>query len=149
TTLDSYRTAAPQWDVLLDLDQLARDESEDWIWRDATFLPATQARSLIQLSRGGGDATVIREFEVTAKRFVSGGFVLPEAKHETPVWVDADTLLVASPLGPDGATRSGLARTVRRWRRGESFERAAVVFEGDASDVRVSGDHFAGFDKPA
>ena len=30
TTIDSYRTQAPDWDVLLDLDALAAAEGEDW-----------------------------------------------------------------------------------------------------------------------
>jgi len=35
TTLDSYRTAAPEWDILLDLDALAEKEGEDWTWSGA------------------------------------------------------------------------------------------------------------------
>lgn len=30
TTLDSYRTDDPDWDVILDLDELARSEDENW-----------------------------------------------------------------------------------------------------------------------
>ena len=32
TTLASFRTAEPDWDVLLDVDALAAAEGEDWIW---------------------------------------------------------------------------------------------------------------------
>ena len=32
TTLESYRTDNPDWEILLDLDALAEAEGEDWIW---------------------------------------------------------------------------------------------------------------------
>src|SRR5215472_8353807 len=39
TTLASFRTSQPQWDVVLDLDRLAEAEQEDWIWGGASTLP--------------------------------------------------------------------------------------------------------------
>jgi prolyl oligopeptidase len=30
TTLEQYRTAAPQWETVIDLDLLAREENENW-----------------------------------------------------------------------------------------------------------------------
>src|SRR5262245_46068068 len=32
TTLESFRTAQPQWEIVLDLDALAAKENRDWIW---------------------------------------------------------------------------------------------------------------------
>ncbi|MFZ0715534.1 MAG: S9 family peptidase, partial [Mycobacterium sp.] len=32
TTLDSYRSDATEWDVLLDLDELSRADNENWVW---------------------------------------------------------------------------------------------------------------------
>ncbi|RVU21509.1 prolyl oligopeptidase family serine peptidase [Methylobacterium oryzihabitans] len=138
TTLDSYRGETPDWDVLLDLDALARDESEDWVWAGANGLPGTHDRALVSLSRGGGDATAVREFDLDARRFVEGGFALPEAKS-IPVWLDRDTLLVASPLGDGMATASGYARTVRLWRRGEDFSAAPVIFAADPASMVAYG----------
>jgi prolyl oligopeptidase len=51
---------------------------------------ADYRRCLVMLSRGGADAKVVREFDLVDKRFVDGGFVVPEAKTEVD-WVDADT----------------------------------------------------------
>src|SRR5215469_14515755 len=62
TTLAEYRKAQPAWDVLLDVDALAAQESEDWVWHGCTALPPTYRRGLVQLSRGGADASVLREF---------------------------------------------------------------------------------------
>jgi len=39
TSLASYRTSAPEWEVMLDIDALAKAEGEDWVWRGCTSLP--------------------------------------------------------------------------------------------------------------
>jgi prolyl oligopeptidase len=38
-TLSSYRTTAPNWEIILDIDVLAKAEGEDWVWRGCTSLP--------------------------------------------------------------------------------------------------------------
>ena len=35
TTLDSYRTDSPEWDVLIDVDELGRADGEKWVWAGA------------------------------------------------------------------------------------------------------------------
>ena len=35
TTLESYRTGDPDWELLLDVDALATDEDENWVWAGA------------------------------------------------------------------------------------------------------------------
>lgn len=128
TALESYRSDNPGWETLLDVDLLAKAEGEDWVWRGCTTLPPEHRYGLVKLSRGGADAAVTREFDLAEKRFVDGGFYLPEAKGEA-VWLDADTLLVSSALGGEEfQTNSGYARTVRLHRRGTPFEAAPVVF---------------------
>jgi prolyl oligopeptidase len=139
TTLADYRSGDPAWETLLDVDALGRAEGEDWVWRGAVTLPPTHRHVLVSLSRGGADATVVREFDLVARAFVENGFVLPEAKGGA-AWLDADTLLVSSAFGGDRfETASGYARTVRRWQRGTPFEAAAVVFECDRSDMSAWG----------
>ena len=96
-------------------------------------------RALIDLSPGGSDASVTREFDLVDKRFVpadEGGFVRPVAKGSL-TWIDDDTVYVTSDFGPGSLTRSGYPRSVRRWRRGTPIEDAEIVFEGDESDVAV------------
>ena len=36
TTLESYRSAEPVWETVLDLDALAATEKANWIWKGAT-----------------------------------------------------------------------------------------------------------------
>lgn len=128
TTLDSFRTAQPNWEIVLDLDALAAQEKEDWIWGGSATLPGTHDRAILSLSRGGGDAVVLREFDIAAKAFVADGFYLPEAKGGA-AWLDRDTLLLSSAYGKDMATKSGYSRTVRLWRRGSDVEQATVLLE--------------------
>jgi prolyl oligopeptidase len=128
TTLDSFRSERPQWEIVLDLDELASREAEDWIWSGSSTLPRIHDRAILRLSRGGGDAGVLREFDIATKAFVPGGFHLPEAKGGAE-WLDRDTLLLSSALGDGMATASGYARTVRLWPRGVDVARASVLFE--------------------
>ncbi|MEM7355722.1 MAG: VOC family protein, partial [Acidobacteriota bacterium] len=76
----SYLSGEPQWDTLLDLDDLATREGESWAWAGARCLEPANDRCLIGLSRGGIAAVIWREFSVSERAFVEGGFVLPEAQ---------------------------------------------------------------------
>ena len=77
TTWDSYKTATPKWDTILDIDALSKAESKNWVWEGANCLAPDYTRCLIELSDGGKDATTVREFVFTTKRFIKGGFELP------------------------------------------------------------------------
>ena len=138
TTFASYLGGEPAWDVILDLDALAAAEHEDWVWGGAGHLPTDPGRVLISLSRGGSDASVLREFDLGPRAFVPDGFALPEAKGGAE-WVDRDTLLLVSALG--GATDSGYARTVRRWARGADPADAPVIFECGQADMRADAQY--------
>jgi prolyl oligopeptidase len=148
TTLDSYRTEHPEWDVLIDIDELARVDDTNWVWAGAEVLEPDYSLALIELSRGGADATVVREFDMTTRQFVADGFSLPEAKTSV-TWQDRDTVLVGTDFGPGSLTDSGYPRVVKRWRRGQPLESAETLFEGRASDVSVgcSYDPTPGFER--
>ncbi|MGQ0481862.1 MAG: prolyl oligopeptidase family serine peptidase [Pseudonocardia sp.] len=143
TTLDSYRSGDPDWELLLDVDALGEAEGENWVWQGAVVRRPDFTRALVQLSRGGADAGVVREFDLTTKEFVAEtdrGFVLPEAKSRVS-WVDADTVFVGTDTGPGSMTTSGYPRVVRRWRRGIPVADAEVVFEAEETDVSAFGVH--------
>jgi prolyl oligopeptidase len=139
TSLDSYHTEQPRWDVLLDLDTLAAREGEDWTWSGASTLPGSHDRAMLMLSRGGADAVVMREFDLAVREFVREGFFLPEAKGGA-LWLDRDTLLFSSALGDGMATSSGYARTVRLWPRGSDPRTAPVIFATNADHMAVGAD---------
>jgi len=139
TGLDDFRGAAPEWEILLDVDALAAAEGEDWTWSGAATLPGSHDRAIVMLSRGGADAVVLREFDVAAHDFVHDGFSLPEAKSGA-AWLDRDTLLVSSALGEGMATVSGYARTVRLWRRDGDPLAAPVIFATNSDHLSVWAD---------
>ena len=60
TSIADYANPAPKWDILLDVDALAKNEKENWVFEGAECAPK-ETRCLIRLSRGGGDAVVVRE----------------------------------------------------------------------------------------
>ena len=137
TTLESYRTECPEWDVIIDLDELARADEENWVWAGADVIEPDHSLALISLSRGGSDASVVREFDIKTRSFVDGGFELPEAKSRIS-WEDHDTLLVGTDFGPDSLTDSGYPRIVKRWKRGQPLADAETLFTGSRTDVTVA-----------
>ncbi|WP_238017802.1 prolyl oligopeptidase family serine peptidase [Dactylosporangium sp. AC04546] len=136
TTLEEYRGADPRWETVLDLDALAAEEGENWVWQGADYLRPGERRCLVSLSRGGADAAVVREFDLVALAFVADGFTLPEAKSDVS-WIDEDHIYVGTDTGPGSMTSSGYPRQVRRWKRGTPLTDAELVFEGEAGDVSV------------
>jgi len=137
TTLAEYRKPQPAWEALIDLDALGKAEGENWTWGGAQCLGPASPRCLVSLSRGGADARVVREFDLARKRFVDGGFRLPEAKSGV-AWIDADTIYVGTDFGPGSLTDSGYARLIKRWKRGQPLAEAEIAFEGRSDDVAVA-----------
>jgi prolyl oligopeptidase len=137
TSVADYGNPAPVWQVLIDLDQLARDEHENWVWKGSECSPAQQ-HCLIHLSRGGGDASVVREFDLKSRTFMAAGFALSEAKSSI-TYLDEDTVLVGTDFGAGSMTSSGYPRTVRLWKRNTALGTARTVYEGKDSDVLVTG----------
>ncbi|MHA3023753.1 prolyl oligopeptidase family serine peptidase [Mycobacterium sp. BMJ-28] len=137
TTLAEYRKDAPEWDVVIDVDALAAAEDENWVWAGAGINAPGYTRAIVALSRGGGDSTVIREFDMLTRQFVVDGFNLPEAKSDID-FEDDDTVLVGTDFGEGSMTESGYPRVIKRWRRGTALEDAETVFSGSPGDVGVS-----------
>ena len=148
TTLDSYRTDSPDWEVLIDVDELGRGDGQKWVWAGASVIEPEHTLALINLSPGGSDAVVVREFDMLTREFVADGFELPEAKSEVG-WDDPDTVLVGTDFGPDSLTESGYPRILKRWRRRTPLTDAATIFEGSRTDVSAGGstDRTPGFER--
>ncbi|WP_020671667.1 prolyl oligopeptidase family serine peptidase [Amycolatopsis nigrescens] len=140
TTLAEYRGERPDWELLLDVDALAEAEDENWVWQGAAVLRPGYTLALIELSRGGADATVVREFDLERREFVEDGFTLPEAKSQVG-WIDRDRIYVGTDFGPGSLTSSGYPRVVKEWRRGTPLAEAETVYEGKPEDVAVTGFH--------
>jgi prolyl oligopeptidase len=89
TTLESYRSQTPQWEVLLDVDALTAAEKANWVFKGSQCAKPDYRRCLISLSNGGKDAVEIREFDVERRAFIEDGFRLPQGKQDA-AWETPD-----------------------------------------------------------
>ena len=137
TTMAEYKKTEPAWETVLDLDQLAKNEKENWVWKGSSCLYPNYERCLISLSRGGADANVVREFDMVSKSFVAGGFELKEAKGSA-AWADLNTLLVQTDFGAGSMTKSGYPRITKEWKRGTLIDNAKLIYEGQDADISIS-----------
>ncbi len=135
TTIADYANHDPKWETLLDIDRLAADEKENWVFK-GTACTDDLSRCLVALSRGGGDAVVHREFDMATKTFVKDGFVTAEAKQNV-AFIDNDTVLIGTDFGKDSLTSSGYPRIVKLWKRGTPLSAAKTILEGKHEDVSV------------
>lgn len=141
--LDTH--AKPDWDVLLDIDQLNTAEAQDWVWHGASILRPTFDRALISLSHGGSDSDTTREFDLSTRTWISeadGGFVRPDAKGSLS-WINCDVALLSTDIGPESTTTSGYPRTVQLWQRGTAMSDAETIITIPQDEMGV----FAGYDR--
>jgi prolyl oligopeptidase len=136
TTIREYAKDEPEWEVLIDLDKLAKEEDENWVWHGADCLHPDYQRCLVSLSRGGADADVTREFDIPSKQFVKDGFFLPESKGGAG-FVDIDTVFVSTDFGEGSMTKSGYPRFTKLWKRGTPLSEARTLYEGKHEDIGV------------
>ena len=148
TSMESYTSDAPEWEVVLNIDALGEAEATEWVFAGADLCYPDYGRALVSLSPDGGDAVVIREFDVDAKQFMADGFQVAYGKTNV-AWIDQDSIFVATDFGPNSLTTSGYAREVRRWNRGTSLRNAMSVHTIDAAHMIVSAhhDHTPGFER--
>lgn len=134
--LAGYLGVRPRWETLIDIDRLSKREGMHWDFHGAAGLFPKHDRFLVHLSPGGGDASVIREYDGAKRAFVKGGFTLEKSKGDA-VYLDRDRLLVCRDFGRGTMTTSGYPRQVRLWRRGTDIGRAPVLLEAPETDVRA------------
>src|SRR5690606_23389758 len=90
--------------------------------------------------RGGADADVTREFDLSTKSWVEGGFFREEAKGALS-WIDRDTVYVYTDFGEGSLTSSGYPRIVKEWKRGTPMADATLVYEGRPEDMYIAAVH--------
>ncbi|NIJ52834.1 prolyl oligopeptidase family serine peptidase [Dyadobacter arcticus] len=138
STKSNYLSGKPVWDILLDLDAMSAKDSVKWVFKGVDGLYPKFDRFLVNLSKGGGDAIVTREFDPETKSFIDGGFYIPESKGDAS-YLDINTLIVSSDFGPGTMTTSGYPSQVKLWKRGTDLKNAELIFKGDTTDVGSSG----------
>ncbi len=138
TTLESYKQKNPKWEVVLDLDKLAKQENENWVFKGGNCLAPEYKKCLLSLSRGGKDASVVREFDASKKSFVKNGFYLKEAKSAID-WIDENTVFVGTDFGANTLTDSGYPKIIKLWKRGTPLEQAKTLYMGNQKDMVARG----------
>jgi len=138
TSVEEYKKKKPAWETVLDVDSLAAAENENWVYKGSQYLHPAYDRALVNLSRGGSDAMVVREFDLVKKQFLKDGFYLPEAKSMIQ-WVDRDTVFVGTDFGKGTLTESGYPAIVKIWKRNTPLEKAETLHHGDRKSVYVYG----------
>ncbi len=138
TSLESYLSDDPDWDVILDLDALSEAEGRNWVWRGSNCLTPDYDRCILTLSDGGSDAAVRREFLISERAFVEDGFITPESKGGIE-WIDENTVMIGLAIGEEDSTDSGYASVAYRWERGTPYESATEIIRGDRTDVAMWG----------
>jgi prolyl oligopeptidase len=135
--LENYLQGNPEWEILLNIDELAENDGIKWVFKGASGLYPDYNKFLVSLSEGGGDAVIIKEFDVQSKSFVENGFYLPEAKGGAS-WIDENTLMVSTDFG-EGVTTSGYPIQVKIWERGTKPENAREIYKGLETDMGIWG----------
>jgi prolyl oligopeptidase len=136
TTLKDYLTKDPAWETVLDFDALAKSEDKNWVYKGNECLGPDYDLCIVNLSDGGKDAVVRREYNVRTKSWVQGGFIAPESKGSS-AWLDGDTQLIGVDFGADTMTDSGYPMTARLWRRGQELAGASEIMRGKPEDIGI------------
>jgi prolyl oligopeptidase len=143
--LTDYLNGSDEWELVLSLDKLSAAENKKWVLHGADWLAPDYRYCLLNLSDGGKDEGITREFDAVTKSFVTEGFYISESKGSA-TWVDKDNIVVATDFGPGTMTTSGYPCTARLWKRGSAIGNAVKIAQGDTTDMGlfVSGAYTEG-----
>lgn len=141
TRLESYRAGGQDWQVVLDIDQLAAEESSDWYLEGVSHYTLSPSRCLLTLSQGGSDAVLTREYDLESQAFVAGGFSFPFGKNHI-AWRDLDSVFVCPAWDTEQQTRSGYPREVWLLERGQDWSAAQKIFSAPRDAMMVSAWRF-------
>ncbi|QSX38922.1 prolyl oligopeptidase family serine peptidase [Shewanella sedimentimangrovi] len=137
TSREEYAKDSPNWHTVLDIDALGRDEGVNWVYKGFNCQYPKNERCFVSLSRGGADAVEVREFNLTAGKFVSENqYWVPEAKSDL-TWLDENKVFIGTDFGPGSMTDSGYPKQVKLWQRGTPLKDAKLVFSGEQASVAV------------
>lgn len=134
STLDKYLSTQIEWETVLDFDKLSAEEGKNWVYKGNACLGPTFERCIINLSDGGKDAVVRREFNTKTKTWVEDGFITQESKG-TMSWLDEDHVVLGVDFGENTMTDSGYPMIAKLWKRGTPLSQAIEIGRGEQADV--------------
>jgi prolyl oligopeptidase len=134
SSLESYLTESPKWKTVLDIDALSKAEDRNWVYKGMTCLSPKYERCIINLSDGGKDAVVRREFNTSTQSFIENGFITEESKGGMS-WLSEDAMVVGVDFGEGSMTDSGYPMVAKLWERGTPLSSAVEFARGEQADV--------------
>ena len=137
TTIKQFKKASPKWFTVLDMDEYSQSKGENYDFHGLSCLPPDGNDCLVFLSLGGGDAIVVREFDLKKKKFVKDGFFVPLAKTQVD-WIDKNNIYVATDFGKNSLTKAGYPKIIKKWHRGTSLSQAKTVYQVDDNSMSVN-----------
>ena len=149
TTLDSYRTDAPDWEVVIDIDELAAPTTRTGCGPAPRCIEpdhSSGADQPVARRLGCRGRARVRHAHKRIRRPAASSCPRPRRRSpgrtRTPCCVGTD-------FGEDSLTDSGYPRLVKRWRRGTPLDDAETLFSGASTDVIVaaSADRTPGFER--
>lgn len=136
TTLANYVMPNQKWKTVVDVDAIATAEDKNWVYKGVSCVYPDYTTCMLNLSLGGTDAVVRREYDLNTQTFIENGFILEESKGDI-AWLDKDTLLVGVDFGEATMTDSGYPKVTKLWKRGTPLTEATTLFRGEQTDVGV------------
>jgi prolyl oligopeptidase len=134
SSLESYLSDNTDWQTILDVDALSATEGKNWVYKGVDCLAPDYVRCMVNLSDGGKDAVVRREFNASSLNFLDHGFVTEESKGGMS-WLDENTMVVGVDFGEGSMTESGYPMIAKLWKRGTPIINALEFGRGEQSDV--------------
>jgi prolyl oligopeptidase len=138
SSLESYLSENTKWETVLDFDKLAKDENKNWVYKGNSCLGPDYKHCIVNLSDGGKDAVVRREFNTASKSWVKDGFITEESKG-TMSWLDENHAVIGVDFGDNTMTDSGYPMIAKLWKRGTSLSEAKEIGQGEQQDVGYWG----------
>lgn len=129
-----------EWKLALDVDALRAKEGKPyelhWSNDKSLCLAPSFDRCLLMLSPGGGDQVELREYDLSRRQFVQGGF-RTRASRAQAAWLSLDRVLIEHTLTDEPRTVAGWPTRVHLWSRGKALESAPVVARGKPGDAII------------
>ena len=139
TTLDEYRKAKPDWEIVLDLDALGRDrEGELGLAGSAGSAARVRAAPAVAVARRRRRQRGPRVRPDNQDRSSRTASRCPRPRARSPG--GTGQRFRRHRLRPGLADHSGYPRIVKEWKRGTPLAEARLVFEGKPEDMSVGAD---------
>ena len=144
TSLTNYYKNFPEWEVLIDFDQLSKKLGNKIVFHSASPCPNQSNLFLIHMSFGGKDETFFYEWDLSKKDFVDNGFAIKNIKSKwfagkftKATWINSENIVINPVLNRLDTTESLYPNSLYIWKRGEPIEKAKKIYDIPKEYLRI------------